>query len=123
MPGKSTDTQFSDVLRKSNQIDVTVTGRVSGRRISNPVWFVEDHGNVYLLPVRGSDTDWFKNVVASPSLRITADGASVTASATPITDPARVRDVIGRFQEKYGEDQIRAYYHLLDVAVETRIPA
>lgn len=113
---------IQDALRKTKQIDVTVTGRVSGRQISNPVWFVQDDGKVYLLPVRGSHTDWFKNVRAIPDLRLTADRATVTAPATPITDTGRVREVIGKFQEKYGADQIRAYYDTLDVAVEASLP-
>src|SRR4051794_38474500 len=117
MPGK-----FTDALQGSNQIDVTVTGRVTGRQISNPVWFVQEDGNVYLLPVRGSATDWFKNVRARPGLRLTADGASVSATAAPITDPARVREVTDKFREKYGKDQIAAYYSQLDVAVEVNMP-
>ena len=115
--------KFTDALQGTNQIDVTVTGRVTGRQISNPVWFVRNNGNVYLLPVRGSDTDWFKNVRTTKSLRLTADGPSVAAPAAPITDPARVREVVDKFRAKYGEDQIRAYYNKLDVAVEVSVPA
>ena len=118
MPGK-----FMDVLQGSSQIDVTVTGRVTGRQISNPVWFVQEGGTVYLLPVRGSATDWFKNVRATPSLRLTTDGASITAPAAPVTDPGQVREVVGKFQAKYGTDQIAAYYSQLDVAVEISMPA
>jgi hypothetical protein len=117
MPGK-----FTDALQGSNQIDVTVTGRVTGRQISNPVWFVEDNGKLFLLPVRGSATDWFKNVRATPSLRLTADGASVTAPAEPVTDAGRVQDVVQKFRAKYGGDQIAAYYSQLDVAVEVSMP-
>ena len=117
MPGK-----FTDALRRTNQIDVTVTGRVTGRQISNPVWFVEENGTVYLLPVRGSDTDWFKNVRVIRDLRLSADGADVTVPAEPVTDRSRVQEVIGKFREKYGADQIRAYYNKLDVAVEASLP-
>ena len=52
--------KFTDALRGMNRINVTVTGRVTGRQISNPVLFVQENGTIFLLPVRGSDTDWFK---------------------------------------------------------------
>ena len=30
---------------------------------------------LYLLPVQGSDTQWYKNVLKNPSIRIDARGA------------------------------------------------
>lgn len=116
MPGK-----FADALRETNQIDVTVTGRVTGRQISNPVWFVQEKQKIYLLPVRGAATDWFKNVRAVPSMRLTADRANVTAAATPVIDPERVQEIIERFRAKYGADQISRYYTNPDVAVEASL--
>jgi deazaflavin-dependent oxidoreductase (nitroreductase family) len=117
MPG-----EFTEALQGLNEVSLAVTGRVSGRQISNPVWFVQENGKVYLLPVRGSDTSWFKNVRAIPSVRLTADGASVTAPAEPITDHARTQDIIRKFRAKYGPDQIQSYYSKLDVAVEVSVP-
>lgn len=113
---------FTDVLHDSDQIDITVTGRVSGREISVPVWFVTDEEKVYLVPVRGSDSDWYRNVRATPRLQLAADGASITAAATTITDPARVRNVVETFRSKYGPDQVAAYYPKPDVAVEISLP-
>jgi len=63
---------LGDRLSRSSEINVAVTGRKSGRTISNPVWFVLDEDQIYLLPVRGSDTQWYQNVVKNPSIRITA---------------------------------------------------
>ena len=117
MPGKLTT-----ALQDSDQVDVTVTGRVTGRQISVPVWHVEDNGKVYLLPVRGSDSDWYKNVLASSRLGLTADGASTTAAARPITDPAGVQEVVEKFRARYGPDQIAAYYPKTDVALEISVP-
>ena len=47
-----------DRLARSNEINITVTGRKSGRAISNPIWFVfdKDKDKLYLLPVHWSDT-------------------------------------------------------------------
>ena len=114
--------KLTDSLQDTDQITVTVTGRVTGRQIANPVLFVLESGRVFLLPVRGSDSDWFKNVRATPRLRLTADGVTVTATARPITDRARVREVAAKFQAKYGADPIAATFRKLDVAVEVSVP-
>jgi hypothetical protein len=39
---------------------------VSGRTISIPVWVVLEAEKLYLLPVQGSDTRWYKNVLQNP---------------------------------------------------------
>ena len=50
-------------LSTANEIDLTVRGRKSGLDISRPVWFVHEDDNLYLLPVQGSDTNWYRNVL------------------------------------------------------------
>ena len=47
--------EFKDRLKKTEEIELTVTGRASGDKSSRPVWFVEEDGKLYLLPVKGSD--------------------------------------------------------------------
>jgi deazaflavin-dependent oxidoreductase (nitroreductase family) len=106
-----------DRLSRSSEIDITVTGRTSGRTISIPVWFVLDEDELYLLPVQGSDTQWYKNVLKKPSVRINAGGAQGEFQAVPITDAARVSSVIDKFRKKYGADDVKKYYSKLDVAV------
>lgn len=120
MPG-----EFSAALRDRNEITVTVTGRVSGRQISHTVWFVTADGTVSLLPVRGSDTGWFRNLQADPDpdLRLSAGRASVTVPATIITDPARVAEIIAAFRTKYGANRIADYYPKTDVAIQANVAA
>jgi deazaflavin-dependent oxidoreductase (nitroreductase family) len=110
--------EFETALQHTDEIELTVTGRASGREISLPVWYVAEGEKFYLLPVRGSDSDWYKNVLKTPRLRLTANGASVTATATPITEPARVQEVVNKFRANYGSDQVAEYYPKTDVAVD-----
>src|SRR5215472_12572185 len=65
---------LTERLSRYREITITVTGRKSGRTISNPVWFVLDDDKVYLLPVSGSDTQWYKNALKNPLIRIDARG-------------------------------------------------
>jgi deazaflavin-dependent oxidoreductase (nitroreductase family) len=114
--------KFNAALHDTSEITITVTGRKTGREISMPVWLVPENGTVYLLPVHGSDSDWYNNVLKTPQLQLTADDATVSAAATPITDPARVRTVVEKFRARYGADQIAAYYPKTDVAAEVTLP-
>jgi deazaflavin-dependent oxidoreductase (nitroreductase family) len=106
-------------LSRSREINITVTGRKSRRAISIPVWFVLDDDKLYLLPVQGSDTQWYKNVLKNPSMRIDARDAEAEFNAVPITDAKEVASVVAKFRAKYGASDVKKYYSKLDVAVLT----
>lgn len=115
----------SDALRKQlsrrNEINITVTGRKSGRAFSIPVWFIFEDDKLYLLPVEGSDTQWYKNVLKNPSIRIAAGSTTTEVKLVPITDPAEVSSVVEKFRAKHGARDVKKYYSKLDVAAVAQI--
>ena len=111
----------ADRLSRSREITITVTGRKSGKEISNPVWFVLEEGELYLLPVSGSDTQWYKNVLKNPSIHIAAGSAKAELKVVPVTKASEVKPVIEKFRAKYGDSGIRLYKKL-DVAVVAPSP-
>jgi deazaflavin-dependent oxidoreductase (nitroreductase family) len=104
-------------LCRYRQIKLSVIGRKSGRTISIPVWFVLEDEKLYLLPVQGSDTQWYKNVLQNPAIRIDARGVEAKFRAMPITDVKAVKSVIEKFREKYGAKDVKKYYSNFDVAI------
>jgi deazaflavin-dependent oxidoreductase (nitroreductase family) len=108
---------LKDRLSRSREINISVTGRKSGRIISMPIWFVSDAERLYLLPVHGSDTQWYKNVLEKPSIRVEANGAEVELKVVAVSDAPQVSTVIEKFRAKYGEGDVKKYYSKLDVAV------
>ena len=108
---------LKDRLSRYREINITVTGRKSGRAISIPVWFVLEGDKLYLLPVQGSDTQWYKNALKNSSIRIDARGAEAEFNAVPITDAKEVASVVAKFRAKYGASDVKKYYSKLDVAV------
>jgi deazaflavin-dependent oxidoreductase (nitroreductase family) len=108
---------LQDRLSRYREIKITVTGRKSGRSISIPVWFVLDAEKLYLLPVQGSDTQWYKNVLKNPGMRIDARGQEAEFKTVVLTDGKQVSPVIEKFREKYGAGDVKKYYSKLDVAV------
>jgi deazaflavin-dependent oxidoreductase (nitroreductase family) len=88
--------EFTRALQDTVEIELTVTGRRTGGKTSRPVWFVQDGAALYLVPVKGSDSGWFKNVLENPTVTLTADGVESTARATPITDGREVPRAVRR---------------------------
>ncbi len=105
MPARN-DT-LKDRLSRFREIKLSVSGRNSGRTISIPVWFVLEGEKLYLLPVQGSDTQWYKNVLKNPSIQIDAHSAEAKLQAVPITDAAEVSSVVKKFREKYGASDVK----------------
>jgi len=110
--------EFIKALESSREIELTVTGRRSGREISIAVWFVREGGKLYLVPVNGSDSDWYKNVLKTPATLLAAGGAQLTVRAIPVTDPAEVGEILDRFRARYGARDVAAYYPKQDAALE-----
>jgi deazaflavin-dependent oxidoreductase (nitroreductase family) len=108
-------------LSRDREITITVTGRKSGRTISLPIWFVWDDGKLYLLPVKGSDTQWYKNVLKNPSIRIDAGGAQSELKVVAVTDAMQVKSVVEKFRGKYGANDVKKYYSKLDVVVVAQV--
>jgi hypothetical protein len=105
-------------LDRASEIQLRVKGRKSARHIPRPVWFVHEGNNLFLLPVQGSDTNWYKNFLADPALKISVDGSETILRGKPITDANRVEDVLRKFRSKYSEGDVKKYYPKTDVAVQ-----
>jgi deazaflavin-dependent oxidoreductase (nitroreductase family) len=110
-------TDFRTALQGVNELEITVTGRSSGRSLSYTIWFALDGDTLYLIPVRGSDTEWYKNLRKTPTIQISARGKTFTTSARLLTDQAQLDKVLEKFRAKYGRN-VKSYYPKYDVAVE-----
>ena len=108
-------------LDRVDEITLSVKGRKSGKDIPRPVWFVHEGNTLYLLPVQGSDTNWYKNLLLDPMLKISVNGVETPARGKLITDSNRVEDVVRKFRSKYGEGQVKKYYSRFDVAAEASL--
>jgi hypothetical protein len=109
---------IKSLLPTAREIQITVRGRKSGNTHSAPVWFVFEEGKLFLLPTRGSSSNWFRNLEASPSLEISVEGTKVSAHAKTASDPSLVERVAEKFRAKYGAVDVASYYKRLDACVE-----
>ncbi|MGH2494095.1 MAG: DUF2255 family protein [Ktedonobacteraceae bacterium] len=111
-------TDFRAGLQNDSEIEITVTGRTSGRTHSYTIWFALDGNKLYLIPVKGSDTGWYKNMLKTATIRLaTRGGQTLTARGRLITDKAQLDTILEKFRDKYGRN-VKSYYPKYDVAVE-----
>jgi deazaflavin-dependent oxidoreductase (nitroreductase family) len=113
---------FRRLLQEREELELTDRGRRSGREHTRPVWFTVEGDILHLLPVTGSDTNWYRNILVHPDVTLTIDGESLTASARPVNDATLVSATVERFRARYGASQVARYYSKLDVAVEIELP-
>ena len=111
-------TSFEASLEHTNEIELTTTGRVTGKPISCPVWFVRRDGKLYLVPGDGTDSQWYKNLLKTPAVRLAAGGGQYSATAEPITDAGMFARILEYFRAKYGAQYVGSLYPHPNVAVE-----
>jgi deazaflavin-dependent oxidoreductase (nitroreductase family) len=109
------------LLKESNEVNITVTGRKTKKRFSTPVWFVLDGERVAIVPMKGSDNNWFKNLAQSPQIELSVSGVSALCKASIVRDPKQVEEVIDKLRAKYRSTWSEAYYTKRDVYVEVPV--
>lgn len=106
-------------LKQSSEAKITVTGRRTGKKFSAPVWFVlEGEEKVVLVPMRGSENDWFKDLEKDPHIELSADGLVIPLKAMLVRDSKEVEKILDRFRSKYKTMWSESYYTKRDVYVE-----
>jgi deazaflavin-dependent oxidoreductase (nitroreductase family) len=118
---QSSGETLKDRLARYRQIKLSVVGRKSGKTITNPIWFAAEGEKLYLLPVHGSDTQWYQNVLKNPKIHVDARGAEAELRAESITKSNAVKSVVEKFREKYGAGDVKKYYSKFDVAVMAQL--
>ena len=108
-------------LARTRQLKISVTGRKSGAPITVPVWFVLERDQLYLLPVYGSETQWFKNLEKNRFLGISTRNWEANFKPTLVRDPKIVKAVVEKFRAKYGAADVKKYYKKLDVAIRVAL--
>ncbi len=110
---------FFEAIKGKSELELTVKGRRSKKARSVTVWFFGNENKIYLIPVNGTDTEWYKNILKDPSITLTSGKTSIKTKAEPITEPDRVHKVVDLFAKKYARmGEINKYYKKLDTAIE-----
>ncbi len=116
--------EFIEALKGKSELEITVKGRRTKKAHAITVWFVLEKNELYLLPVKGSETEWCKNVLKDPDITLTVDSSAIRAKAIPITEPDHIQQIVKLFAAKYdGMSEINRWYSKLDIAFEVKARA
>lgn len=83
-------------------VRVTTRGRTTGLPRTVSLWFVAEGPRAILVQhATRARANWYRNLAVHPAVTVDFGSGPIAAAAAPITDPARVRDVLARVRRKY----------------------
>ncbi len=95
------DDAVQRALENDLVIDITTTGKKTGRPRRKEIWFHNIGGELYITGTPGR-RDWYANMIANPEFTFhlkQSTRADLPARATPVLDTARRQEVFQRIHE------------------------
>jgi deazaflavin-dependent oxidoreductase (nitroreductase family) len=99
-----------DRIKGASTVELTTTGRRTGREHTKPVWFVVDEGKILVQAGKDGRTDWYRNLEKTPAAVVRQAGYSFRVRAVTITDPRRVEAVHKLFTAKYTTAWLLSFF-------------
>ncbi len=78
-----------------------------------------EDNKLYLLPNHDSDTNWYKNILVAPTLKISVNSGEIHYGGKIITNNNRINNIVRKFNSKYGE--VTKYYTKFDITAEVQL--
>ena len=78
----------------SRVLVLTTIGRRSGRPRLTPLQYEEIEGIYYVASARGTQADWYCNLIRNPKVEVQVGDTCFSTIAKPMTDPGQVADFI-----------------------------
>ena len=82
-------------------VELTTTGRTSGKLHTKPIWFVYDQGHLYLQSGKEGKTDWYQNLKKNPQMTFKIGTVTASGKAKFINDPKEAERIHDLFSKKY----------------------
>ena len=95
--------------RKASQLVLVLTtiGRKSGRSHKTPLQYELLDGSYYVGSARGTQADWYRNILDDPKVTVEIAGKEFSAQAEAISNPVRIADFFEMRLERHPK-MIRA---------------
>ena len=89
-------------LAARKTVRLTTRGRRSGSARTVTLWFVSDGPRRILVQhASTARANWYHNLLGDPSVSLDFGSGAIDARATPITEPARIQQVLAMVRRKY----------------------
>jgi deazaflavin-dependent oxidoreductase (nitroreductase family) len=103
-------------LDGEQEMDIETVGRRTGRQRRTTIWVVVHDGVPYIRSEYGDAGQWYRNVLAQPSVTVHVAGRSVAAVARRVDDAAEQKQVSDALKTKYRSSS--AWRVMVDPRVE-----
>ena len=104
---------------------LTTIGRVSGEPREIEIWFGLDRRTLYLLSGGRDRSNWVKNLIREPRVRVRIADRTWDGRARVVSDPdedASARDLlVGKYAPRYGGDLSNWRETALPIAVDLHL--
>ena len=97
-------------IRDRSTIELTTTGRKSGKPHMRPVWFVVSDGKIVVQAGKDGKTDWYRNLQKTPAAVVRQGEYTFRVRAKPVDDPAQVEAVHKLVVEKYTTAWLLSFF-------------
>jgi len=88
-------------VANESTVDITTTGRKSGKAHTKPIWFVYDQGRLYLQSGKEGKSDWYQNLKKNPQMTLKIGSISFPGKAKFIDDEKETERIHSLFSAKY----------------------
>lgn len=98
--------ELAKALKEDRVIDITTTGRQTGKPRRIEMWFHNLDGRLFITGTPGP-RDWYANLVAYPEFTFHLKKnvrADLLARATPVVDYAQRQDIMAKIHRALGGD-------------------
>lgn len=95
-----TQAELEKVANQST-LEITTTGRKSGKLHTKPIWFVYDQGRLYVQSGGGEKSDWYQNLKKNPQMTLKIGTLTFSGKAKFIDDPKETEHIHSLFSSKY----------------------
>ena len=97
-------------IKDKSTIELTTTGRKTGKEHTRPVWFVIDDGTIIVQAGKDGKTDWYQNLQKTPAASVRQGEYVFRVRAKPVTDPARVDAIHKLVLNKYTSAWLLSFF-------------
>ena len=88
-------------VASESTVEITTTGRKSGKAHTKPIWFVYDQGHLYLQSGQEGKSDWYQNLKKNPQMTLKIGTVTFQGKAKFIDDQNETERIHGLFSAKY----------------------
>jgi deazaflavin-dependent oxidoreductase (nitroreductase family) len=97
-------------IRNSSTLEITTTGRKTGKPHTRPVWFLVEDGKIIVQAGKDGKADWYLNLKKNPVVTVRQGDYQFRTRATPVDDEARVDAIHQGFLKKYTSAWLLSFF-------------